>query len=248
MPQERVYYANFTDHWSVRKAKMARIRKEAAVRRTEILDAAQRLIHTKGYEAMTIQDILDELRISKGGFFHHFESKQALLDTLVERMLDQAEQVLRPIVEDPALTAAGKLNRYFATVAEWKTTQKGLLTALRRVWHSDGNAVVRQKHQSIFLERIAPMIAAMIRQGVAEGVFAAAHPEQISEILINLGAGLKDARNKILLADPPIPDALPRLKRLVAAYTEAIERVLGAPAGTLKLVDRKTLRAWAAID
>ncbi len=231
-----------------RRVRMPRIRKEAAVRRSEILDAAQRLIYTKGYEAMTIQDILDELQISKGGFFHHYESKQILLDRLVEHMLDQAEQVLRPIVRDPALTAVGKLNRYFATVSEWKTTQKGLLTALRRVWHSDGNAVVRQKHQSIFLQRIAPMLATMVRQGVTEGVFITAHPEQISEILITLGAGLKDGRNKILLSDPPIPDALPRLKHLVAAYTEAIERVLGAPAGTLKLVDKKTLKAWATTD
>ena len=51
---------------------MPRIRKDAAVRRSEILDAAQRLIYIKGYESMTIQDILDEAKISKGGFFHHF--------------------------------------------------------------------------------------------------------------------------------------------------------------------------------
>jgi AcrR family transcriptional regulator len=225
---------------------MQRIRKEASVRRNEILDAAQRLIYTKGYEAMTIQDILDELRISKGGFFHHFESKQALLDALVERMLDQAEQTLRPIVRDPALTALEKLNRYFAAVGEWKATQKRSLAALRKVWHSDGNAILRQKHQSIFLERITPLITAMVRQGVREGVFVTAHPEQTSEILINLGAGLKTGLNMILLADPPFSDALPRSERLVAAYTEAMERVLGVPAGTLILVDRKTLKAWAA--
>jgi AcrR family transcriptional regulator len=227
---------------------MPRIRKEATVRRNEILDAAQRLIYTKGYESMTIQDIQDELQISKGGFFHHFESKQVLLDGLVERMLDQVEQVLRPIVQDPALTALEKLHRYFATVGEWKTTQKSFLVALLRVWHSDDNAIVRQKHQSIYLERITPLIAAMVQQGVTEGVFVTAHPEQISEILINLGAGMKAGRNKVLLADPPFPDALPRLERLVAAYTEAIERVLGAPAGTLILIDKKTLKAWATTE
>jgi AcrR family transcriptional regulator len=224
---------------------MPRIRKEAAVRRNEILAAAQRLIYSKGYEAMSVQDILDALRISKGGFFHHFESKQALLDALVERMLDQAERVLRPIVQDPALTALEKLRRYFAAVGEWKTTQKRSLGALRRVWHSDENAILRQKHQSIFLERITPLIATMVRQGVTEGVFVTVHPEQISEILINLGAGLKTGLNKVLLADPPFPDALSRSQRLVAAYTEAMERVLGAPAGTLKLIDKKTLKAWA---
>ena len=51
---------------------MARTVKAHAVRRNEILDVAQRLIYTKGYEQMTIQDILDGLQISKGAFYHYF--------------------------------------------------------------------------------------------------------------------------------------------------------------------------------
>ena len=53
---------------------MARIVKEEvrAVKRNEILDAASRFIYTTGYEQMTIQDILDELQISKGAFYHYF--------------------------------------------------------------------------------------------------------------------------------------------------------------------------------
>ncbi len=42
-------------------------------RRSEILDVAQRLIATKGYEQMTIADIQAELGISKGAFYHYFE-------------------------------------------------------------------------------------------------------------------------------------------------------------------------------
>ena len=72
---------------------MARIVKEQAyaVKRNEILDVAQRLVYTKGYEQMTIQDILDGLPISKGAFYHYFDSKQALLEALIERMLKEAD-------------------------------------------------------------------------------------------------------------------------------------------------------------
>ena len=67
---------------------MARILKEEeyTVKRNEILDVAQRLIYTKGYEQMTIQDMLDDLQISKGAFYHYFDSKQAVLEALVERI------------------------------------------------------------------------------------------------------------------------------------------------------------------
>jgi AcrR family transcriptional regulator len=60
---------------------MARIVKEEEylARRNEILDASLRLVYSKGYDKMTIQDILDQLHISKGAFYHYFDSKVAVL-------------------------------------------------------------------------------------------------------------------------------------------------------------------------
>lgn len=55
---------------------------EQAARRDAILDAAQHRILAKGYERLTIQDILDDLEISKGAFYHYFESKLAVVGAL----------------------------------------------------------------------------------------------------------------------------------------------------------------------
>jgi AcrR family transcriptional regulator len=219
-----------------------------AVKRNEILDAAQQLIYTKGYELMSIQDILDTLHISKGAFYHYFNSKQDLLDGLVERTLEHAEQLIRPVVEDPCLTALEKLHLYFATAAHWKTAQKSFMLAMLRVWYTDQNAIVRQKQLVMSLKRVAPLVTDIIRQGVAEGVFCTNYPDDTSLILMNLLAGLGNTWAEILLADPRLPDALPRVVRLWAAYNEAMERVLGVPAGTLKLLDDQTIMAWAAAD
>ena len=79
---------------------MARIVKEHAVRRNEILDVAQRLVYTKGYEQMAIQDILDALSIAKGTFYHYFVSKQALLEALIKRMIDEAELLANPLIQN----------------------------------------------------------------------------------------------------------------------------------------------------
>ena len=79
---------------------MVRVVKESSVRRNEILDVAQQLVFTKGYEQMTIQDILDGLHISKGAFYHYFDSKGDLLEALVERMASDGMRLLLPIVED----------------------------------------------------------------------------------------------------------------------------------------------------
>src|SRR5215216_6388115 len=119
--------------------------KEYALKRNQILDVTQRLIYTKGYEQMAIQDILDELRISKGAFYHYFDSKPALLEALIERIQQETLQILTPIVEDAHLTALAKLQRYFDTAVQWKTARKAFLIELLRIWYTDHNAIVRQK-------------------------------------------------------------------------------------------------------
>jgi TetR/AcrR family transcriptional regulator, transcriptional repressor for nem operon len=73
---------------------MVRVVKDPTVRRTEILDVAQRLLVTRGYEEMGVQDILDELQISKGAFYHYFDSKLALLAAVIDRMQDALREPL----------------------------------------------------------------------------------------------------------------------------------------------------------
>lgn len=50
-----------------------------------ILDVSQRLFIEKGYDNTTIQDIIDELGgLTKGAIYHHFSSKQDILDAVIE--------------------------------------------------------------------------------------------------------------------------------------------------------------------
>ena len=99
---------------------VTRIVKTHAVRRDEILDLAQQLLYAKGYEQMTIQDLLDGLRIAKGTFYHYFNSKQALLagpDRSYGGRAGATTPRRRPETDVPALDT---LNRFFATLAHGK--------------------------------------------------------------------------------------------------------------------------------
>jgi len=225
---------------------MARIVNETeyAVRRNAILDAARRLIATKGYEQMAIQDILDDLRISKGAFYHYFDSKSALLEAVIERLGEEAEPLIQTIVDDPQLSALAKLQRIFITVGRWKTAQKPFMLELLRVWYTDENAIVRQKVHAIGIQRVAPLYATIIRQGIAEGIFTTSYPDQMGRIVMCLLQDLADALAGLLLAVEPHPDDLRRSQRIVAAYTDALERVLGCPQGSLALMDDGMLREW----
>jgi len=85
---------------------VARIVKEHDERRNEILDAAQALFYSKGYDQTSIQDIINAVGIAKGTSYHYFSSKDALLNELVERMLHESIRLIEPIVADAELNAA----------------------------------------------------------------------------------------------------------------------------------------------
>ncbi len=226
---------------------MARIVKEQeyAVKRNAILDVAQRLVYTKGYEQMTIQDMLDDLQISKGAFYHYFDSKQAVLEALIERMQEEVEQLLLSIVQDPHLPALEKLRRFFPMLARWKTARKTFILALLRVWYTDDNALFRQKLRAMVIKRITPLLTEIIRQGIQEGVLTTSYPDQVGEVILSLVLDLGDTIAWLLLSgEPKRDDDVRRIESTVAAYTDALERALGAPTGSLPLVDAQTLKEW----
>src|SRR6266496_6146930 len=225
---------------------MARIVNETeyAARRNAILDVALRLIYTKVYEQMAIQDILNELQISKGAFYHYFDSKPALLEALIERIGQEALQLLNPIVHDPHLPALEKLQRFFDTAVRWKTARKTFMLELLRVWYADHNAIVRQKMLAMWSKQALPLLTEIFDQGIREGVLNIPFPDQIGVVLLSLVQGVGDAFAELLLAHEPQGDELQRAERLIAAYDDALERLLGAPAGSLHLMDAESLKEW----
>jgi AcrR family transcriptional regulator len=214
------------------------------VRRDAFLDVAQRLVQTKGYEAMSIQDVLDELEASKGAFYHYFDSKQALLEAVVERFADGAMASLAPVLDDPGLPALTKLERVFAGIANLKAEQKELMLAIIEVWNSDGNAIVREKVRRLSERIMIPLFSAVVQQGLDEGTVHVDSADQTAAVLVSLMLGFQQQATDLFIARQSGAIPFEVVQRSVAAHTEAFERILGIPKGSLTLTDDKTLRFW----
>jgi len=217
---------------------------EYASRRNAILDATSKLLLSRGYELMTIMDVVEELQISKGAFYHYFDSKQAAFSALLERMGQELDRHLLPLVEDPTLPALEKLQRFFDALAGWKQERLSVLLAVTRVWYSDENALVRSHLRRERRKRLAPLLAAIIREGCLTGIFQAEEPLETGEVLVSLMLDLGDALAEVLLRVSPGEEMVQRLERTLGAYTQTLLRALEVPSGSLQLVDPKLIRQW----
>jgi AcrR family transcriptional regulator len=67
--------------------------------RQEILRTAARLFHRKGYDATSMNDVAAALKFSKGGLYHHFQSKDEILFNLMEKAMEiTQERVVDPVL------------------------------------------------------------------------------------------------------------------------------------------------------
>ena len=214
------------------------------IRREAFVLSGLRLIQTKGYEQMSVQDVLDDLHASRGAFYHYFTSKRALLSAVMDHVVTAALGAVAPVAAEPGRSAVSKLEGVFTGIAGWKEDRRDLMLALVRVWYSDDNVLTRDKLRASLMASLVPMLAEIIAQGVEEGVMSAGSPDGAARALVSLVLGAQDAVIELFLAAQEGEVLFQAVSGVVAGYTEAMERVLGLSRGSLKLFNEERLRPW----
>jgi AcrR family transcriptional regulator len=226
-----------------------------ALKRKEILDTAQRLVFTKGFAQMSIQDILDEIQMSNGGFHHYFNSRAAMLEALIQRMEVESGKPLLPIIHDPHLNAIEKLQGFFDALNSLGVAHAAEVIKLLLIWYSDENVLVRVKVDEAAFEQRVPLINEIVRQGVQEGIFTVAFPDQAGEVIQSLLQGMGNAHARLILLLARGKDGVPgagddtgeivdRIITTHSTYMDAIERVIGAPTHSLRRMDAAAVDVW----
>jgi AcrR family transcriptional regulator len=225
---------------------MARTRDPAshAVRRDAFIDVAQRLILTRGYDGFSIQDVLDETGASKGAFYHYFGAKSDLLEAIVDRMADAIQGTWDEIMARPGLSAIERLEAIFATTGQYKTARRELSMALLEAWLSDRNTIMREKLRLLVARRLTPTLVRILQQGIDDGDFTATSAVGTADVIVALIVGIQDEAARLFVARQRREVEFEEVVAFFAAYSEAMDRILGLAPGRLSLTDPPTLQAW----
>lgn len=227
---------------------MTRTVKEYDERYAEFLEVAQALFYSKGYERTSVKEIIDAVGVAKGTFYHYFDAKvdllEALVEQLVEQLLAQVLEELEPTLADDTVSGAQKLEQIFRQFGDWKVENPQFVREAVRVYYQDENVLLRDKMMAASTERMTPVFADVIRQGVQEGSFDVAYPEETARLVFMLNQSLSETVARMMLADERKEVALRRMERKIETYERGVERLLGATEGSLHLIDMKHVAVW----
>lgn len=152
-----------------------------------ILDTSMELFLKKGYDNTTIQEIVDELGdLSKGAIYHHFKSKEEILEAVIPRIFAGSGEDALDLSKDTSLNGLEKLKK--ALLKSLKNpAQEKLVKAAPNLMKNP-----RILTQQIFdvVEEIVPLlIEPLIREGVEDGSIKTKNPKELAEsflILMNV--------------------------------------------------------------
>ncbi len=214
------------------------------VRRDTFVEAAQRLIVTTGYERMSVQDVLDEVGASRGAFYHYFDSKVALLDAVIERIVDQATAEIDPAATDSSVSATKRFQGLFSGIARWKGERTDLMIGLLDAWLADENAIVREKFRRHVVERLLPPLTTIVRDGHATGEFTVTSPDHAARVVVALVLGANETASQLYVDRQAGRIGIDEVERTLTAFGDAFGRILGARPGSFELVDPAIIRRW----
>lgn len=157
-----------------------RIVKEAVERRNEILDVAERLFCTKGYDNTSTNDILAEIGIARGTLYYHFSSKEDILDAMIDRILDGTIRKAESIALDEAVPVLERLTQ--TVLAANVDTQTGSMI-LEQV-HKPQNALMHAKMQERLLSQLVPLFVKIVEDGISQNLMKTEYPVETMEMLL----------------------------------------------------------------
>lgn len=223
---------------------MARIVKEYDERKTELLDTAQVLFYQKGYENTSVADIIEAVGIAKGTFYHYFKTKEDLLNQLIERITDTILSQLEIVANDKTLNAIDKFNKFYIDAGNYKKENKQAIIVAARVFHNENNLRLKDKLLKSVIGKSIPLLTPIIKQGVEEGVFKTSYSNHLASLIFSIGFYLRDEFSEVIVKSTIDKSDIERIVEIYMMYQDAIERLLGAPEGSIQIFTRELIESF----
>jgi len=217
--------------------------KKGDLKKQEILATAEELFCKDGYENTSVQDIIDLLHTSKGSFYHHYASKESVLQGICEK---RAEQIHSSVVStlDNESSVAAKINHLLSGMIPLRDEKLGFLLMFLPLFSLPEGRSVKAGYCDALTRLFLDSLRELLREGLSSGDVFCPDEKTSAEICLllvhHLWTQIVDA---ILFAEENGEKTdLSRLLRLTEHYRLTLETILCLPAASLELISIPMLR------
>lgn len=195
--------------------------KRGDARKKEILDTAEQLFASNGFDNTSTNDIINAIGIARGTLYHHFTSKEDILDAVIDRINNSLMQDAKKIAKDSQIPLLDRLTGSILAL----NVDSGIGEEVMIQVHKPQNALLHQKMQERLISGIVPVIAGLIEEGNREGIFHTPYPKEAAEMVM--------IYSNIAFDDLALMSPEERMEKIQAFIFHA-ERIMGAEEGTLQ--------------
>lgn len=152
-------------------------------KRKLIYDALEALMCTVPFKEISVDSIAQKANIGKGSIYYYFESKDEILDSLIERSYRRA---IREYLDNVKYeqTALGRIKQLFKSVIkkDFDDSRRNLIVTL----HLNDDLVLHNKLKTVAVQELSPILTVLLEQGVQEGSIEMEYPKESAEIIVSV--------------------------------------------------------------
>lgn len=167
---------------------MARSNVNYQKKRNDILNEIWNIFMRNGYENTTLSLIIKELKISKGAFYHYFQTKEACADAAVDMYAKACYGKIAQQIKENELAHINFKNLIISCSELFNENEKSIENI-----NTPSNAVFHQKLMAALVKELAPLYAKVISQGVQEKIFNTRYPLETAQMILTLSNFFFDA-------------------------------------------------------
>ncbi len=164
----------------------------------KIINSAYELFSVKGYERTAIEEIIKQAECSKGGFYHHFKSKEEILKVIVTNYMDDLTKYLERIVSDDKDSFADKFNDIFLVISQYKLKQITEWSKVNNVFSFSGNDRILRQLEQQFKIAATRTYFEVLRSGKEQGKIRIEYPEIIAELCTRVILWIYESAGKLI--------------------------------------------------
>ncbi len=189
------------------------------IRKKELIKIAYNLFITKGYENTSVDEIIAKAGIAKGTYYYHFESKEQMLEEVINMMIDEGVERAKQVVNSN-LKLEEKL---VYTILALRVTPEE--QSMQDAIHTKENIILHKKINDKIIDVAVPLLSSIVRDAQKEGLFT--RNDNIEERV----------RMTLILSNEMFNHSEINEAK-ISVFIDTLENIYGAKTGSLSFIQK----------